>query len=154
MTHNHIPTVRQEVQSPIDYLHIKGTIDDKTFTFLSPNNPPRTPLFYVLPKVHKPDCLLRPIISANDSPTENISSYVNHFLQPYMKALPLFIKHTKHFFSETLNLPNLPEEAFLVTADVVSMYNNIQHIRNNKRLLPENENSPWHNTNISRHHPN
>ena len=44
-----------------------------------------------------------------------------------------------------LNFPNFPEGAFLVTADVVSMYNNIphregiiQHIRNNKGLLPEN----------------
>ena len=61
-----------------------------------------------------------------------------------MKALPSFIKDTKHFLSETLNLP---EGAFLVTVDVVSMYNNIphrevietiiQHI-NNKGLLPEN----------------
>ena len=62
-----------------------------------------------------------------------------------MKALPSFIKDTKHFLSETLNLP---EGAFLVTVDVVSMYNNIphrevietiiQHIKNNKGLLPEN----------------
>ena len=72
MTHNHIPTVQQEVQSLIDYLHIKDTIDGKTFTFLSPKKPPRTPLFYGLPKVHKSDCPLRPIVSANDSPTENM----------------------------------------------------------------------------------
>ena len=38
MTHNHIPTVQQEVQALIDYLHVKGTIDDRTFTFLSPKN--------------------------------------------------------------------------------------------------------------------
>ena len=108
-THRHIPTVRQEVQSLIDYLRIKGTVDDRTFTFLSPKNPPRTPLFYGLPKVHKPDCPLRPIVSsANDSPTENISSYVNHFSQPYMKALPSFIKDTKHFLSETLKPPQPP----------------------------------------------
>ena len=72
MTHNHMPTVQQEVQYLIDYLHIKGTIDDRTFTFLSPKKPPRTPLFYGLPKVHKPDCPLRPIVSANDFPTENM----------------------------------------------------------------------------------
>ena len=39
-----------------------------------------------------------------------------------MKALPSFIKDTKHFLSETLNLPG---GAFLITVDVVSMYNNI-----------------------------
>ena len=31
MTHSHINTVRQEVQSLIDYLRIKGTIDDRPF---------------------------------------------------------------------------------------------------------------------------
>ena len=48
-----------------------------------------------------------------------------------MKALPSF-QDNKHFLSKTpkktpKNLPNLPEGAFLVTADVVSMYNNIPH---------------------------
>ena len=148
MTHNLTTSILHKVQSLIEHLHIKGIIDDKTHTFLSPKNPPRTPLFYGLPKVHKPNWPLRPIVSANDSPTENISSYVNHFLQPYMKAHQSFTKDTGHFLSDTLYLPNLPEGACLVTADVVSMYNNfphregietiIQHIKINMALLPEN----------------
>ena len=54
--------------------------------------------------------------------------------------------------SDTINLPNLPEGACLVTADVVSTYNNIphredietriQHIKNNIALLPENSPRP------------
>ena len=60
-------------------------------------NTPRTPLFYGLPKVHKPNCSLRPIASANDSP-ENISSYVNHILQSYMKAVQSFTNDTRHFW--------------------------------------------------------
>ena len=65
-----------------------------------------------------------------------------------MKTLPSFTKDTKHFLSDTLNLPNLPEGACLVTADDVSMYNNIphmegietviKHIKNNMALLLKN----------------
>ena len=66
MTHNLTTSIPHEVQSLIDHLHIKGRIDDKTHTVLSPKNQPRTPLFYGLSKVHKPNCPLRPIVSAND----------------------------------------------------------------------------------------
>ena len=66
-----------------------------------------------------------------------------------MKALPSFTKDTRHFFSDTLNLPNLPEEACLVTADVVNNIPHregietvIQHIKNNMALLPENSAHP------------
>ena len=72
-------------------------------------------------------------------PTENI--YVNHFLQPYMKVLPLFTKDTRHFLSDTLNLPNLLEGAYLVTADVVSMYNNIPHMEGIETIIQHIENN-------------
>ena len=39
----------------------------------------RTPLFYGLPKIHNPDCLLRPIVSGYDGPTDHLSAYTNHF---------------------------------------------------------------------------
>ena len=140
MTHNLTTSILHEVQSLIDHLHIKGRIDDKTHTFLSPKNQPRTPLFYGLPKVRKPDCSLRPIDSANDSPQRTYQQ---------CQSLPTAIHestpviHQRHFLSDTLNLPNLSEGACLVTAYVVSTYNNIphregietgiQHIKNNMK---------------------
>ena len=44
-----------------------------------------------------------------------------------MQTLPSFIKDTKDFLRIVLDLPPLPENAILVTADVVSLYTNIPH---------------------------
>ena len=44
-----------------------------------------------------------------------------------MQSLPSYIKDTEHFLRDLLDLPKLPQNAILVTADVVSMYNNIPH---------------------------
>ena len=46
---------------------------------------PHTAKFYTLPKIHKQGTPGRPIISANNCPTEKISRYVNHFLEPCPK---------------------------------------------------------------------
>ena len=89
--------------------------------------PARTPLFYGLPKVHKPNLPLRPIVSACDSPTDQLSNYVTHFIQPLVEILPSYIRDNKHFLQLLESLPPLPENAILVTADVTSLYTNIPH---------------------------
>ena len=67
----------------------------------------RVPQFYILPKTHKQhqDHLPigypgRPIVSACNSYTENISKYIDYILQPYMKSLPSFVKDTTDFINK------------------------------------------------------
>ena len=92
-----------------------------------PPKPAYTPLFYGLPKVHKPNIPLRPIVSACDSPTNQLSNCVTHFIQPLVEILPSYIRDSKHFLQLLESLPPLPENAILVTADVTSLYTNIPH---------------------------
>ena len=66
---------------------------------MTPPNPSRTPIFYGLPKIHKPNIPLRPIVSGFDSPTDNLSRYITHFLQPLAERIPAFIKDTTHFIN-------------------------------------------------------
>ena len=47
---NNIPHLHTEIQSFLDDLKLQQTIDKQTHTFLSPHQPPRTPLFYMNPK--------------------------------------------------------------------------------------------------------
>ena len=47
--------------------------------YSSDSLPPR---FYGLPKIHKPQIPLRPIVSFVDSPTYNLSSYLANILEP------------------------------------------------------------------------
>ena len=140
------PNIRVEIESYTEYLLRENHISKSTAHFLKPTFPSRTPIFYGLPKIHKPGVPLRPIVSANDSPTENISSFIDYICQPLMKNLPSFIKDTKDFLQQILNLEPLPDNAILVTADVVSLYTNIpqeegisvllEHMNQHVNLLP------------------
>ena len=88
--------------------------------------PPRnthTPLFYGLPKIHKPNFPLRPIVSGSDGPTDGPtdlrSSYTTHFIQPL--ANNLFhhtIRTQKLFLNFIKNLSPLPTK---ITVDVTSL---------------------------------
>ena len=87
----------------------------------------RTPLFYMLPKIHKNKIPPpgRPILSANDCPTEKISALVDHFLRPIVETTDSYIKDTTHFLNLIDEIHNLPAQCLLVTLDVSSLYTNI-----------------------------
>ena len=94
----------------------------------------RTPQFYVLPKIHKEHNETfpigypgRPIVSACNSYTENISGFIDEILQPHVKNLGSYVKDTTDFLRKLQNVPYVPKKAFLVTLDVTSLYSNIPH---------------------------
>ena len=89
--------------------------------------PARIPLFYGIPKVHKPNIPLLPIVSACDSPTKQLSNYVTHFIQPLVEILSSYIRDSKRLPQLLESVPPLPENAILLTADVTSLYTNITH---------------------------
>ncbi len=87
-----------------------------------------TARFYTIPKIHKqhhPGC---PIISANECPTEKISRYVDHFLNPLAKQVPTYIKDTTHLLDILRKLNHVSPNSILVTADVSALYTSIPHI--------------------------
>ena len=55
-------------------------------------NDPKTPKFYLRPKIHKEGNLGRPVASSVNCYTENISKYVDYHLQPIVTSA------TKPFF--------------------------------------------------------
>ena len=66
----------------------------------------------------------RPIVSGCDGPTERISAYLDHWLQPQAKSLPSYIKDTKDII-KYIESTNLPKHCILCTLDVSSLYTNI-----------------------------
>ena len=96
-----------------------------TFKWLSQTpNPLRIPVFYSLTKIHKLTPVGRPIVAGNDGPTERISSFVDSLLQPIAKSQKSYLKDTTDFVN-FIERRNLPEDAFLVSLDVASLYTNI-----------------------------
>ena len=115
----------------------KKLLPDAHVNFIMPRNC-RTPLFYLLPKIHKKNNPGRPIVSACDSPTEKISMYLDTFLQPLAQKTDSYIKDTTHFLQNLNKLGKINKDALLVTIDVTSLYTNIPHrdgIRASKEAL-------------------
>ena len=113
------------VASKINTMFTSGEIDQKCANYLVIDNP-RTANFYLLPKIHKGKLPPpgRPIVSANECPTERISQFVDHFIQPIVPTLKSYIKDSGHFLN-ILNQVNPSGDIILCTLDVTSLYTNI-----------------------------
>ncbi len=125
LTDTHVNTISNALED----MYQNGEIDDKTKDYLL-SCPGRTSDLYLLPKIHKPNFNInahpsRPIMSANGSPTEKISEFVDFFLNPTTFHLPAYVRDTSDFLRKIDEIKHLPDNTFLVTLDVESLYTNI-----------------------------
>ena len=90
---------------------------------------PKFARFYLLPKIHKRlhNVPGRPVISNSGYYTENISSFLDHHLQPLAQAVKSYIKDTNEFLKKLRFLSKSPEGIILCKMDVVGLYPNIPH---------------------------
>ena len=90
---------------------------------------PKFARFYLLPKIHKRlhNVPSGPVISNSGYYTENISSFLDHHLQPLAQAVKSYIKDTNEFLKKLRSLPKLPDDIISCTMDVVGLYPNIPH---------------------------
>ena len=145
---DHTNTVADDLNSCLLQLTNTGHLTNNIAKYIQPKTPPRTPLFYFLPKIHKPNNPPRPIISGCDSPTDRISKYLTAVFNPIAQTQPSYLKDTKHLLQIIQTFPRLPDNAILVTADVSSLYTNIPHdegittildsLNAHRQILPDN----------------
>ena len=57
---------------------------------------------------------IRPIVSSCESPTENISQFIDYWLQPLMKAIPSYLKDTTKLTNQLKELTVEPDIRFLM----------------------------------------
>ena len=88
-----VETTTKRAQQLIKTLLSEGHIDKTTAKWLS-SDPPRIPAFYTLTKIHKPTPVGRPIISGCSGPTERISAFVDHLIQPIAQLKASYLKDT------------------------------------------------------------
>ena len=122
----HFSTHSRMVKKYISRLQFDHMIDDESAKYLKENSP-KPGRFYTIPKIHKQGNPGRPIVSSNSDPTERISQFVDHHLQPLVTKLPSYIKDTTHFLNKLNNIGQLPNGVLLVTLNVTSLYTNIPH---------------------------
>ena len=80
----------QLINQCLDNLVRQGELQENTSALLRVTKS-RTPIFYLLPKIHKPNNPRRPVVSSVNSHTEKISAYVDEFLRPLAEKLPSYI---------------------------------------------------------------
>ena len=66
------------------------------------------------------------IVSFNNHPTEHISQFVDFYLKPLVSTIPTFIKDTTDFLNKLAILQKLPNNPYLVTFDVISLYTKLK----------------------------
>ena len=86
--------------------------------------------FSGLPNMHKifhPFPPLRLAVSGLNSCTCNLSKFVDSFWKFQARKCKSYIRDNKVFLIKLLSIKNIPENSFLVTIDVSSLYTNIDH---------------------------
>ena len=118
----------QKVQEIINDLHQGGHIDTMTKKWLS-QTPclPGIPLFYT--QVSQTNSNWRTYkLGLRRRPTERISSFLDHILQPIAKAQKSYLKGSQRYHTIYYNFieeRKVPENAILVSMDITSLYTNI-----------------------------
>ena len=69
----------------------------------------------------------RSVISNCGTPTEKVSEFLDHQLQPIMKQGNSYIKDTGDFLEKLRAIGEIPRGVILATADVVGLYPSIPH---------------------------
>ena len=102
----------------------KNKIPSTLCNAMIPHNS-RMSQFYGLPKDHKPDLPLRPVVSACGSPASNISLLLERILNQLLKFVPAHLSSTAECVEDLRALGRLPSDCIIASLDVVSLYTNI-----------------------------
>ena len=82
-----------------------------------------------MPKIHKRITSVpgRPVISIDNTATENISAFLDFHLKPLVTKVTDILEDTRDFLTRITEIKDLPEGALLVSFDVVGLYPRIPH---------------------------
>ncbi len=124
LTEKHIKQIEEILKEMLDKLEIEW----ETFIHLKPDISKNTTAnFYILPKIHKKEVKVRPIMNGNGCPTEKISAFVDDHIKGFVKTLLSYIKDTTDFIRKLKLFSNVSRtqpdnELIFVTMDVTSLY--------------------------------
>ena len=109
----------------------EGVISEKEIKYFSFKYKKATNIgkIYLLPKIHKrfKNVPSGSVISNYGTPTEKVSEFLDHHLNPVIQSGGSCIKDSCDFLKKIRDVGNIPENAILVTANVAGLYPNIPH---------------------------
>ena len=123
-----------------------GEIIESLYNRLRPfgSQPPR---IYGLPKIHKPEVPLRPIVSCIRSPSYQLSRYITSLMSPLAGKMDSHVRNSRHFV-EVMRCLRIEDDEVLVSFDVTSLFTNVpvdetvwviyDRLQNNRTTLSPN----------------
>ena len=119
------PTAIQEgkLNRRLKRMEKDGEITESLYTRLRPSGSQR-PRIYGLPKIHKPEVPLRPIVSCIEAPSYQLSKHIASLISPLAGKTDLHEKNSKHFVEVMAGL-SVEKDKMLVSFDVTSLFNKV-----------------------------
>ncbi|XP_037501525.1 uncharacterized protein LOC119375419 [Rhipicephalus sanguineus] len=82
------------------------------------------PALYGLPKIHKPEVPMRPIVDYTRSPLHKLSGYLHRVLRPLVGRSNTYVRHSGDFIDKVRDIA-LEDGDILVSFDVQSLFTSI-----------------------------
>ena len=95
---------------------------------------PKSPHFYLKPKLHKEGGLGRPVISSVNCHTSKILEYVDYHLQPNVREIPSCVKDTTDLPRKINAVEFVPDNSYLVSLEIKSLYRSIPNVEGIKAV--------------------
>lgn len=112
---------QNKVVDEIKKLHKRNLIDDNLKNSLIPKGS-QIPRLYGLPKIHKPQCPTRPILSMTNSPCHKLAKWLTEILKPVEKYYSKFCTKDSFEFASLIQQQRACNGGFMSSFDVVSLF--------------------------------
>ncbi len=111
------------INQNLKQLKDKDKLNETTYHRIRPNDA-TTANFYVLPKIHKENIPLRPIVFLPGSPTYELSKHLAMILHPLVKTSTHTVNNVNAFLTNIKDLKFEPDEV-MISFVVVSLFTSI-----------------------------
>ena len=120
------PTKRIEtdLQKTLKRISDNGELDPLVYKHQLRPSDCKPPYLYDLPKIHKDEVPLRPIVSTIGSPTYALAKHLAKVIAPLAGQTTSFVKNSADFARKMSNL-TLSEDTIMVSFDVKSLFTNV-----------------------------
>ena len=118
--------IENRINRYLKTLRDRGSIDSDVYNELRVSMKCTRPaLFNGLPKIHKPDVPVRPIVSYVGHPLYNTSKHLSRILSPFTASFSSFVQNSAHLCEILRNVMMIGDDKVLVCFDVKSLYTSV-----------------------------
>ena len=117
--------IESRIQRRLLQLHKDKLLPPAVYDLIRPTGSQR-PRMYGLPKTHKKDVPLRPILSMTASAQHKLAKYLSYLLEPVLTRYSTHCIRDSFTFSDIIKTSNLdPLSVFLYSFDITSLFTNV-----------------------------